>query len=608
MKKALHPSHGILDQNAAFFRMLLLYLCLLLIIASIACLLSYQQKDEELTSQTNLILTGLDKEYRDITTSFWKLYMPLFEARSTAYGILKDYFAGVPVQHNSLYSDLEYAMTQMVLRDERVAWLAFYSPNRETNYILLADTRQLHTFGADFPYLTQLSGRNMTVLGMEKLPHLSLSSPTFALCGGIPFSMGEGYILAGYRIMPFEKICRGYDFLLDSMRYELISGGKLVYSSSGDAVPRLDIIRSMTGIVQDHQGDRYFVQADMCGDKDSFLLFSSLNSEMNAYRHRLTLPILLLVFLFAGFSVLFYLLTLRVITREVNIIRQGLRRISENDMSTPIQSDFIQAGLYSIAQAVNDMAQRLDRTLNRAHYYQLRQKEAELSELQSKYNPHFLYNTLEMLRNRCELAGVSDVADLITDFSAIFRGLIGSKTFIPMREELAFTRRYLSLLGARYADQVTIRYDFTRDVLRYGIIRNVFQPLIENYFQYGFDAASPDNEILIRGELLENGLMALTVEDNGSGMSEGAIAALRFKLSQNVQDSQESYGLKNLHQRLRLFYGEDCGLTVDPSEGCGLKVRIIARAMTCEEYENNQSRHSALKEEDFHDNRPRQPE
>ena len=104
---------------------------------------------------------------------------------------------------------------------------------------------------------------------------------------------------------------------------------------------------------------------------------------MNRYVYRLTLQILLLVLLFAIISFLLYLLTLRVITREVNAIRQGLLRISNNDMATPIQGKFIQTGLKSIAQAVNDMAQRLNRTINRAHYYQLRQKEAELSDLQS---------------------------------------------------------------------------------------------------------------------------------------------------------------------------------------------------------------------------------
>lgn len=607
MKKATRPSHGILDQNAAFFRMLVLYLILLLIIAGIACLFSYQQKDEELASQTSLILTSLDREYRDITSSFWKIYMPLYEERSTAYEPMQAYFSGQALSR-TLYSDLEYAMTQMILRDERVAWLALYSPVREQNYMLLADTRQLKPYGEDFPYIAALEGRSMKVLGIESLPGADLSDKTFAMCGNTPRTMDAGYILAGYRTSVFDKICTGYDFLLDSMRYELISGGSLVFSSSYDAQPRLAITQAFTGTAQDDQGARYYVQASTCGDKDSFLVFSALEREMTAYKHQLTLLILLLVLLFAAISVLFYLLTLRVITREVNVIRQGLRRISDNDMSTPIQSDFIQAGLHSIAQAVNDMALRLDRTLNRAHYYQLRQKEAEMSDLQSKFNPHFLYNTLEMLRNRCEMAGVSDVAELITDFSAIFRGLIGSKTFIPMREELASTQRYLSLLGARYEDQVRIRYDFTRDVLRYGIIRNVFQPLIENYFQYGFDAAAQDNEILISGKLLEDGLMALSVEDNGCGMSEAAIDALRFKLSQSAQNSRESYGLKNLHQRLRLFYGGECGLQVDSSPGRGLRVTIIARTMTCEEYEDNKSQQPTLKEEDFHENHHRQPD
>ncbi|MBQ6565383.1 MAG: histidine kinase [Clostridia bacterium] len=601
MKKALRPSHGILDQNAAFLRMLLFYLFLLLIIAAIACQFSYKQKDEELDSQTDLILTGLDREYRDITSSFWKLYMPLFETRTSVQQPLSVYFSGQELSR-SLYKDLEYAMTQMALRDERVAWLAFYSPLREKNYILLADSRQLQTYGEEFPYLSQLHGRNMKVLGLETMPGMELSGSTFAMCSGLPTTMGQGFILAGYRTNVFEKICAGYDFLLDSARYELISGGALVYSSAGDVLPRLEIMGAINGTVKDPGGDVYYVKSSTCGDKDSFLVFSALERERNIYKYQMTFLILLLVLLFAALSVLFYLLTLRVITREVNVIRQGLRRISENDMSTPIESEFQQAGLYSIAQAVNEMAQRLDRTLNRAHYYRLRQKEAELSDLQSKFNPHFLNNTLEMLRNRCEAAGAEEVAGMITDFSAIFRGLIGSKTFIPLREELAATHRYLSLLGARYEDQVTIRYDITRDVLQYGIIRNVFQPLIENYFQYGFTTANQDNEILISGKIQDNGMMELSVEDNGTGMSESDIEALRLKLQQPAQESRESYGLKNLNQRLKLFYGDECGLRVEANQGRGLKVTILALAMTCEEYENSQAFPSTLKEEDFHEN------
>ena len=97
--------------------------------------------------------------------SFWKVYMPLYEARSTAFEPIRAYFSGQELSR-TLYSDLEYAMTQMILRDDRVAWLALYSPQREKNYILLSDSRQIQTFGDEFPYIARLQGRNMKVLGL----------------------------------------------------------------------------------------------------------------------------------------------------------------------------------------------------------------------------------------------------------------------------------------------------------------------------------------------------------------------------------------------------------------------------------------------------------
>ena len=602
MKKKTRPSHGILGQNVFFFRLFLFYLILLLVLAGVACFFSYRQKTAELNSQSNMILSGLDREYRDITSSFWKIYMPLFEARSTTFEPVQAYFSGQTLTR-ALRSDLEYAMTQMILRDDRVDWMVLYSPQSDTSCLLLSDSRQIQMISLDFPDLSRMTGRRMKILGIEALPGIPLKNETFAMACSVPTTMGEGCIIAGYRTTVFRQICAGYDSMLDSMCYEIVSDGDLVFSSAGRRAPLINVQASCEGVFSDPEGGKRYVKASPCGDRDSFLIYSVLEQEMNRYVYRLTLQILLLVLLFAIISFLLYLLTLRVITREVNAIRQGLLRISNNDMATPIQGKFIQTGLKSIAQAVNDMAQRLNRTINRAHYYQLRQKEAELSDLQSKYNPHFLYNTLEMLRNRCEQAGVSDVAELITDFSAIFRSLIGSKTFVPLEEELLSTRRYLSLLGARYKDQVEVRYDFTRDVLRYGIIRNVFQPLIENYFQYGFDTATDENEIIISGKLLENGLMELSVKDNGRGMSPESIEALRIKLTAPAQDSKESYGLKNLQQRLKLFYGDECGLRIESGQEGGLSVTIIARTMTSEEYESSQSSLPTLMEEDFHETR-----
>ena len=275
-----------------------------------------------------------------------------------------------------------------------------------------------------------------------------------------------------------------------------------------------------------------------------------------------------------------------MISKEVSVIRDGLNEIGENNLDYQIPAHFNQSGLLEIAQSINRMTMSLKENINRAYYYELKQREAELSELQSKFNPHFLYNTLEMLRSRCYQNRDEATADLITQLSAIFRGFIGARTFVPLTEELTFSKHYLALFGARYEDKVKIQYDFDRDILKYGIIRNLFQPLIENYFVHGFDTSNEENYILFKGKSLDEERIILTVEDNGSGMTATEMAELNDKLHEPIQMDTESYGLKNLHQRLQLFYGEDYGLTIypNPNGNKGLSIQIIARKMTCEEH------------------------
>ena len=210
-----------------------------------------------------------------------------------------------------------------------------------------------------------------------------------------------------------------------------------------------------------------------------------------------------------------------------------------------------------------------------------------MAELQATFNPHFLYNTLEMLRNKCYSNGDSQTAGLIANLASIFRSFIGAKTFVTFREELAFSKKYLSLLIARYGDLVSFRYDFDSALLNYGIIRNVFQLLIENYFVHGFDANRPDNEIEFMGTFLDEDNIQLLVKDNGYGMTEEEVVVLNQKIEEPIRHSRENFGLKNLNQRLKLFYGPSYGLHIEKNESGGITVFIKIRKMTVEEYEEN---------------------
>jgi sensor histidine kinase YesM len=134
---------------------------------------------------------------------------------------------------------------------------------------------------------------------------------------------------------------------------------------------------------------------------------------------------------------------------------------------------------------------------------------------------------------------------------------------------------------------VRILYDIDTPVLQYGIIRNVFPPLIENYFVHAFDTVRDDNFIIFRGRVESEKILLISLEDNGQGMAKGHLAALNDSFREKVTMEYDSYGLKNLHQRLRLFYGDQYGIMVRSNEDRGLSVEIRIAKMTCEEYYNS---------------------
>lgn len=238
--------------------------------------------------------------------------------------------------------------------------------------------------------------------------------------------------------------------------------------------------------------------------------------------------ILSIAVFFAGISFLILLFMNRSIAKEVTVIREGLDQIADNNLSYRLPTDFQQGGLPEIAQNINEMSARLNENIQKAYYFELKQKDAQLAELQTAFNPHFLYNTLEMLRSKSFSNGDIETADLISQLSALFRGFINAKTFISLKEELNFSNRYFTLLSARYGDMV---------------------------------------------------------EDNGSGMTDEALQELNQQIAQPIRHGDKSYGLKNLNQRLKLFCGPDYGLWLSHSEKGGLCVQIKLKKLRVEDYE-----------------------
>ena len=596
MKNACLKKNGTISKNRFFIILLSIYFVLLFIISYLACFFSYRQKQEALLAQLNNTFIQFKQEYRNITDNFWQVYMPIFEPGSNIFNIISLYYNSNTSLNPLEKRDLATAVKQLLLRDNDIQWLVLFNPDRETNYIVYNDGGSLQPLPADFPYYEELrsGSQKMNIYGKKTIYRNNTYFHTFAVCGGTSATMGTGNIMVGYNTAKLANICNDLTTGLDTLHFVLTNNGEILFDSSDVYDPAYTYCPETEGtaIITSPDKKKLYVHTETCRLKTTLASYYVSYWEIFRYCHTYTPLLLLIVLAFAAISVFGYMAMLHMIGKEVSVIRDGLDEIGENRLDYRIPVHFNQSGLPEIAQSINRMTLRLKENINRAYYYELKQKESELSELQSKFNPHFLYNTLEMLRSRCYQNGDEATAELITQLASIFRGFIGSKTFVPMTEELAFSKRYLALFGARYDDKVKIRYDFDKDILKYGIIRNLFQPLIENYFVHGFDTSKEENYILFKGKSLDEERMILTVEDNGSGMTAKEMADLNNKLHEPIKMDTESYGLKNLHQRLQLFYGGDCGLTIypNPNGGKGLSIQITARKMTCEEWEETKKR------------------
>lgn len=270
------------------------------------------------------------------------------------------------------------------------------------------------------------------------------------------------------------------------------------------------------------------------------------------------------------------------VTKEAKIIQDSLGILGTNQLDYSIEYVFKQPEFIMIAESINQMSRSLKESIERAKIYERKQNEAEMQELQAKFNPHFLNNTLEIFRHRCYENGDEETAEMIAQTAAIFRGYISPKTFIPIQEELAVAKRYLSLFRARYGDSVKVLYDIDTEVLQYGIIRNVFQPLIENYFEHGYNSSRKDNYILLKGYVWEDDKLIFLIKDNGFGMKEHELVDLNSKMQCSIRSEEESYGLKNLYQRLKLFYGDDCEMKLCQGKDGGMAIKITVKKIKCE--------------------------
>ncbi|HEY9061812.1 MAG TPA: histidine kinase [Pseudobacteroides sp.] len=273
----------------------------------------------------------------------------------------------------------------------------------------------------------------------------------------------------------------------------------------------------------------------------------------------------------------------RFSTRIASLVH-GTKIIKQGNLSYRIDAAKNGDELSEIAVSFNDMCEDLKNYIDRAYVSEINQKNAQIKELQAQINPHFLYNTLESIRMRILAGENKEAGDMIYLLSKYYRSTVKEKMVINIWEEIRHAKMYVELHNIRSSYVVFVKFNIEEELSDYGILKHTLQPLIENYICHGINMEREDNLLNINVYKNEKDIF-ISLEDNGNGISKEKLDDIKENLERGSNNTQSGIGIKNVHDRIVLFFGEGYGLTIKSSTGQGTSITIRIPAIPKEEME-----------------------
>jgi len=201
-------------------------------------------------------------------------------------------------------------------------------------------------------------------------------------------------------------------------------------------------------------------------------------------------------------------------------------------------------------------------------------RKAEFELLQAQINPHFLYNTLDAIVWSAEAGNQKQVVKMVGSLSDFFRSSLNKgKELVSIREELSHVRSYLEIQQIRYQDILSYDIDVPQELYDNEIPKITVQPVVENALYHGIKNRRGGGKILVTGTVADMDY-CIIVSDDGMGMEKERLEEIRAELSGNSKGNGKIYGLYNVNERIKLFYGEEYGISIDSEYEKGTTVTI----------------------------------
>ena len=265
----------------------------------------------------------------------------------------------------------------------------------------------------------------------------------------------------------------------------------------------------------------------------------------------------------------------KFITRRITYLRNGMKTAESGNFDMRLEAKESDE-IGELIEGYNTLIGEVHNLINQVYESKITEKKHEMKALQNQINPHFLYNSLSLINWKALEVGNRDISNITLALSNFYRtSLNKGRNTLTVGEEISNVKSYIDIQLFMHDYGFKVVYDIDEEILKYETLNLILQPIVENAIEHGIDVKENGETGLIKVKgWLEDGLIYISVEDNGVGMDEE-------KASTIITRHSKGYGIRNVNERIQLYYGEQYHLSVQSklNEGTRITVCIPAKEM-----------------------------
>ncbi len=296
--------------------------------------------------------------------------------------------------------------------------------------------------------------------------------------------------------------------------------------------------------------------------------WGTLSNQIQFIRNT-TLAIVMVGIMMALLYKLFYV---KKIMDFISKLLEKMKRVEQGDLEVRMPA----SGYFEfrkLASGFNRMIEQIGLLLQQVKREQERKREAEFQVLQQQINPHFLYNTLESINAMAALNGQKEISKMTINLGKLLRISINGAYEVKVSAEIRHVISYLEIQKIRFNNRFEYEIDVEDELKDHPVLKLILQPLVENILYHAFDQHQDSGRIAIKGGI-EGEKGCFYIRDNGKGMSHEALAKWNDHHLIADRHKHSGHGLSNVHDRLKLYYGNAYGLMICSWEDTGTTIKI----------------------------------